>query len=417
MRVIARIVAVGMLFCFSLTAPSQTGSTSGVRPIGAGAFPLSFTHASSWFAHHADEKSKVLTVLFYFQGSPGWLTRETDFHWQINQDPATIDMTVGSVPIHAKYWQKTDEIEVQGKRYKRSADNVFFISHIDSPTPVVMGLGVHDLTFKPDEVPSIALLRRNPDVWAAVTGHLRGDHPLGKKLAATEEIRAWDEQGLRLLETGDADQERKGCELFRRAAEKGYASAQYRLGYCYESGKGVEQNFSTANKWYARAGEQGHMDAEYKLGHSYRTGRGTEIDLPMALQWYKKAASSGDREALHNVGWMYATGQGTKADQQEAYRWFLDAAKHGEAGSQFEIARRLNEGDGIEKDSALVYSWFLVLKAQQRQIPPEDWNQINAMMTSVEGQLDAAAKKRADEQALAWMAIIAGFDMDAYSRQ
>src|SRR5579872_3779674 len=189
----AQILALSLFCRLSMAASSQTAaSTSGVRCIGAGAFPLSFTDASAWFAQQADDKSKVLTVLFYLQGNPGWLTRKTDFNWQINQDPATIDMMVGSVPIHAKYWQSTDEIEVLGKRYRRSADNVFFIAHIDSPTPVVLGLGVQDLTFKSDDVPSIALLRRNPEVWAAVTGHSRGDHPLAKKPVATEEIRSWD---------------------------------------------------------------------------------------------------------------------------------------------------------------------------------------------------------------------------------
>jgi hypothetical protein len=413
----ARLATLIALCCLSFSASSQTVVNTGVRPIGAGAFPLSFTDASAWLAHRADNNEKVLTVLFYFHGSPGWLSGKTDFKWQVNQSPATIDMLVGSVPIRAKYWQETDEVEVQGKKYRRSADNVFVIGQIDTPSPVVTALGVHNLTFKPDDVPSVTLLRRDPDVWAAVTGHSRDDHPLGRKPTASEEITTWDQQGLQLLESGQPDQERKGCELFRRAAEKGYAPSQYRLGYCYESGKGVEQNFSTANQWYEKAGAQDFVDAQYKLGHSYRTGRGAQIDLPTALAWYKKAAGAGDRDALHNVGWMYATGQGTKADQQEAYRWFLEAAQHGEPGAQFEIARRLKESEGVSKDLVLAYSWLLVLKAQQSNFPPEDWTQIQTTMTSVEGQLDAAGKKRADEQCRTWMAAIAKSDMDAYSHQ
>lgn len=412
----SRLLALSLLVCISLFA-SQKNSTSGLRAIGAGAFPLSFTDASAWFGHQSTEKSKTVVVIFYFQGSPGWTTAKTDFHWQINQDPATIDMAVGSVGIHVKYWQGDDQIEVLGRKYPRSADNVFVISHIDSAMVVVRGLEVHDLTFSSDEVPSIALLRRDPDVWAAVTGRSREDHPLGRKSAATEEVRSWDQQGLEFLESGQPEQERKGCELFLRAAEKGYAPAQYRLGYCYESGKGVEQNYTTANQWYAKAGEQGHVDAQYKLGHSYRTGRGTQIDLPTALVWYKRAAASGDRDADYNVGWMYSTGQGTKADQQEAYRWFLEAAIHGEPGAQFEVAGRLMEGNGIQKDAELAYSWCLVLKAQQQKFQAEDWNQINSRMAAVEAQLDAAAKKRAAEQAITWMGRIAKSDMNGYSRE
>jgi len=135
------------------------------------------------------------------------------------------------------------------------------------------------------------------------------------------------------------------------------------------------------------------------------------------MSWYKKAASSGDREALQNIGWMYATGQGTKTDQVEAYRWFLDAARNGEPGSQFEVARRLNEGDGVHKDPTIAYSWLLVLKAQQSNFPPEEWKQIQTMMTSIEGQLDMAAKKTAAENAQTWMGIIAKSDMERYSNQ
>src|SRR5579859_5979071 len=130
----ARMVSLSF-FCFLSLAALPQAHGERLRSIGAGAHPLSFTDASAWFAHQANQNSKVLTVLFYFQGSPGWLTEKTEFNWQINQNPATIDMTVGTVPIHLKYWQDTDEVEVLGKKYSRSASNVFLIARIDSRTP------------------------------------------------------------------------------------------------------------------------------------------------------------------------------------------------------------------------------------------------------------------------------------------
>src|SRR6185369_14291582 len=116
------------------------------------------------------------------------------------------------------------EVEVLGKRYSRSTDNVYFISQIDSGKPTVSALGNHDLAFTPDDIPSVALLRRDPDVWASVTGHPRIDHPLAKA-TTSDHLREWDRTGLRLLESREPDQERRGCELFRRAADKGYAPA------------------------------------------------------------------------------------------------------------------------------------------------------------------------------------------------
>jgi hypothetical protein len=410
-------IAILALSCYLPPSVVAQAADKGLRPMGAGAFPLSFTHASAWFAYRANENEKALIVLFFFQGNPGWLNQKADFKWQVNGSPASIDMVVGKVPVRAKDWPETDDVEVGGSKYKRSSSNVFLVTGIDGAKPAVTPLGIHDLTFKGDEIPPITLLKRDADVWAAVTGHSPSDHPTRQKSGVPEEIVAWDAEGLRLLLTEKPEQERKGCELFRRAALKGYAPSQYRLGYCYESGRGAEQSFSTANDWYEKAAVQGFVDAQYKLGHSYRTGRGVQIDLATALRWYRKAADAGDADALQNVGWMYATGQGVKADQQEAFRWFLQAAQRGETGAQFEVARRLKDGDGISKNIILAYSWLLVLQTQQATFQPDDWGQVQAMLTAVEGQLDSGAKQESQEPSRKWMAVIAANEMEAYSKQ
>jgi hypothetical protein len=413
---IGRITILALICCVAPWAFAQPADM-GIRPNGAGAFPLSFTHASAWFGHSANEREKILIVLFFFQGSPGWLSQKTDFKWQVNGSPASIDMVVGKVPVRAKYWPETDEVEIEGGKYKRSSSNVFLITGIDGANPTVMPLGIHDLTFKGDDIPPVILLKRDADVWSAVTGHSPSDHPTRQKSGVPEEIVAWDKEGLRLLLTEKAEEERKGCELFRRAALKGYAPSQYRLGYCYQSGQGEEQSFSVANEWYEKAALQGFVDAQYKLGHSYRTGRGVQIDLPAALRWYKKAADAGDSDALQNVGWMYATGQGVKADPQEAYGSFLQAAQRGNVGAQLEVARRLKDGDGVGKDLVLSYSWLLVLQTQQASFQPDDWAQVQAMLTAVEGQIDSGARQESQEPSHKWMTVIAANEMDAYSKQ
>jgi TPR repeat protein len=356
-------------------------------------------------------------MLVYFEGSAGWHNQRTNFKWEVNQSPARIEMSVGKIEIRVKYWPDTADVELQGTKYKLSSSNVFVVEGIDSPKPLVRPLGIHDLSFGAEEIPAVALLRRNPDVWAALTGKSPGGHSKSRSPNADKEVVALDTEGLRLLLTENPDAERKACELFRRAALKGYVASQYRLGYCYETGRGVDQSFSTANEWYEKAANQGHVDAQYKLGHSYRVGRGVPIDLAAALQWYKKAAENGDREALHNVGWMYATGQGVKASAEEAYRWFLEAAKRGETSAQFEIARRLRDGDGVAKDLTGSYGWLLVLLAQQNTFAPDQWEQVRVTIKSVESQLDKAATVKAEEQARDWLTTIAKHDMESFARQ
>ena len=45
----------------------------------------------------------------------------------------------------------------------------------------------------------------------------------------------------------------EAVKWYRKAAEQGNADAQYKLGYCYENGKGVKQSFSEASKWYEKS--------------------------------------------------------------------------------------------------------------------------------------------------------------------
>ena len=413
---LARRLAIVATCCFIPGALAHA-SDSGPRASGAGAYPISFTDASAWFAGRDDGNQEVLTLLVFFEGSAGWLGQQTNFNWEVNQSPAKIAMSVGKTDILVRYWPDTGDVEIQGSKSNLSNGNVFFVQGIDGAKPVVRALGVQDLSFSEDENPPIALLRRNPAVWSALSGRPPGEHAKSHSINASTEVVAWDTEGLRLLRTANPESDKRACELFREAAAKGYAGAEYRLGYCYETGRGVAQNFSTANNWYEKAAIQGYVDAQYKLGHSYRVGRGTAIDLPTAIEWYKKAASNGDREAMHNVGWMYATGQGVKANAAEGYTWFLEAAKYGEINAQVEIARRLREGDGVAKDLTGSYSWLLVVQAQTKSIPPADWAPIKATMDLVESQLDKSAIENSVEQAHRWLAIIAMNDMEGFARQ
>jgi TPR repeat protein len=412
---LVRQITIPATYVFILAALAQA-SDSGPRAIGAGAYPLSFTDASAWFANRADENKKVLALLVFFEGSAGWLDQQTNFNWEVNGSPAKIAMSVGKTDVLVRYWSNTGDVDIQGTKYNLSNGNVFFVQGIDSAKPAVTSLGVQDLSFSLNEIPPVALLRRNPAVWAALSGRSAAEHAKSQSANASAQVVAWDTEGLRLLQTGNPQSEQRGCELFREAAAKEYAGSQYRLGYCYETGRGVVQNFSTANQWYEKAANQGYVDAQYKLGHSYRVGRGVAIDLATAIAWYKKAASNGDGEAMHNVGWMYATGQGVKANAEQGYTWFLEAAKYGEINAQIEIARRLREGDGVAKDSTAAYSWLLVVQAQTKSIAPEYWAPIKATMSAVESQLDKSAIEKSVKQAHELLAIIAAHEMEAFAR-
>ncbi len=52
---------------------------------------------------------------------------------------------------------------------------------------------------------------------------------------------------------------------FEKAANHGFAGAQYNLGNIYENGEGVPQDFMRAYMWFYIAREQGHEKAEDRM--------------------------------------------------------------------------------------------------------------------------------------------------------
>ena len=53
---------------------------------------------------------------------------------------------------------------------------------------------------------------------------------------------------------------------FQRSATQGHAKAQYNLGFMYENGQGVPQDFGEAQRWYEQAAKQGDVRAQFNVG-------------------------------------------------------------------------------------------------------------------------------------------------------
>jgi TPR repeat protein len=74
-------------------------------------------------------------------------------------------------------------------------------------------------------------------------------------------------------------------------AEGGDARAQAFLGFIYERGRGVPQDYVAAVHWYTCAAEQGHATAQYLLGLMYDKGHGVQRSDILALKWLNLAAA------------------------------------------------------------------------------------------------------------------------------
>jgi len=85
----------------------------------------------------------------------------------------------------------------------------------------------------------------------------------------------------------------EAVKWFKKAAEQGFAKAQYSLGAMYAKGRGVGQNDNEAVKWLRKAADQGFAEAQYNLGAMYTNGRGVVQSDNEAVKWFKKAAEQG----------------------------------------------------------------------------------------------------------------------------
>ena len=73
---------------------------------------------------------------------------------------------------------------------------------------------------------------------------------------------------------------------------KGYAPAQYDLGYHYYQGLGIERDYYQAAHWYRKAAEQGNKNAQRALADCYEQGRGVPGNPSLAREWREKAKSN-----------------------------------------------------------------------------------------------------------------------------
>ncbi|MBC8207113.1 MAG: sel1 repeat family protein [Kiritimatiellales bacterium] len=90
---------------------------------------------------------------------------------------------------------------------------------------------------------------------------------------------------------------RTPAERYLRAAERGNAKAQLKLGLCYYNGQGVEPNPAEAVRWFRLAAKQKNAEAEFYMGRAYNTGEGVKKDDEVAYAWFERAAQKGHRQA------------------------------------------------------------------------------------------------------------------------
>ena len=142
----------------------------------------------------------------------------------------------------------------------------------------------------------------------------------------------------------DKKQYSEAVPWYRKAAEQGYAEAQYWLGMCYYCGAGVTEDKTQAAAWYRKAAEQGYAEAQSWLGGCYEHGWGVTKDETHAVTWYRKAAEQGYAAAQFDLGNCYENGKGVTQNKSEALYWYRKAAAQGYSCAKDYVQHLENQG-------------------------------------------------------------------------
>jgi TPR repeat protein len=134
--------------------------------------------------------------------------------------------------------------------------------------------------------------------------------------------------------------------------------AQFNLGFMYDNGQGVQQDFKQAAAWYRKAADQGNAHAQCNLGVVYENGEGVQPDFKQAAAWFRKAAEQGDAAAQYNLGKMYRMGKGVQQDSKQALAWYRKAAEQGVANAQHALGIIYHQGEGVQQDFKQAALWW-----------------------------------------------------------
>jgi TPR repeat protein len=154
--------------------------------------------------------------------------------------------------------------------------------------------------------------------------------------APVPQARAEVGPGLRYFQAG---QFAEAFQAWQQAAQSGDAQAAMFVGVLFDTGFGVNQDYTHALEWYQRAAAGGNATAMFNVAVMFDAGRGSPTNPAMAAHWYEQAAANGFGRAEYNLALMYEAGSGLTHDRRRAVQLYQAAASHGVSAARMHLIR------------------------------------------------------------------------------
>ncbi|MGD0628072.1 MAG: tetratricopeptide repeat protein [Terracidiphilus sp.] len=151
----------------------------------------------------------------------------------------------------------------------------------------------------------------------------------------------------------------QAADWYRKAADQGYALAQYRLGLLYQQKEsGIMKDDGQAAAWLRKAADQGNAPAQAALGLCFSQGTGVAQDDAQAVAWYQKAVAQTNPEAMVGLALMYDRGRGVPKDGKQAFALLHQGADLGSAEAEYQLGIDFENGQDVKKDKNQAADWY-----------------------------------------------------------
>jgi TPR repeat protein len=150
----------------------------------------------------------------------------------------------------------------------------------------------------------------------------------------------------------------RAFQYYEIAARVHYCPAENNLASLYQHGQGVRKNLDKAFELYLEAAQQGDPVAQYNLATFYYSGTSTSRNSTEAVRWLRASADSGLAEAENNLAAFYFYGVSVQRDYNEAARLVRLAVQKGLPAAATSLGFLYEHGKGVPLDYVAAYAWY-----------------------------------------------------------
>jgi TPR repeat protein len=131
------------------------------------------------------------------------------------------------------------------------------------------------------------------------------------------------------LAIGVKEDKAAGLALIRKAAEKGFPEAEYKMHELLEEGDELKADPAEARRWLLLAAEHGEYDARADLAVEILSQK-DKSRFKSLMNWVKKGAEDGHGRSAFIMAFIYQLGLGVTADPVESMAWRMVALNRDE---------------------------------------------------------------------------------------